>query len=89
MVIDLLLDAVGLLIDALLFGLPSGEPPFVDDLPGWAVTLRGWLFFWTPVLPIAEQVELVRWVVVIFLPGWWLFLGVRWIVSHIPFLGGG
>lgn len=84
-----MLGLVGLLIDLLALALPSGDPPFADDLEGWATMLHGWLFSFEAVLPVSDEVTVIRWVLVVFLPGWLGFLGVKWVVSHVPFLGIG
>lgn len=87
MIFDLALTAVGGLVSLLVLGLPSGEMPFSDQFDSWAETLAGWLWAFDGLIPIAEQVQVVRWIMVTFFPGWMLFLGVRWVVAHIPFLG--
>lgn len=89
MIPDLLLGLVGVLVDLLTLALPSGEPPFADEMGEWAEMLHGWLFAFEALLPVGDQVELIRWICVVFLPGWLAYLGVKFVVAHVPFLGVG
>lgn len=88
MVVDLLLDLAALLVDALTLILPQAELPFDAQLQSSAGWVNSALLFGSNVLPLRELLAFYRWVGAVWIPGFVAFVSIRFIVGHVPFLGG-
>lgn len=83
----LLLGLFGYLIDLLVLILPNGSLPFWSNISAFAPTCAQWLFAVDGLLPIAAYVSAVRWMFLVWMPGWMTFRISQWVWSKVPVVG--
>jgi hypothetical protein len=88
LITDLLLDAVGLLVDLLELALPSADLPFQTELNSVAPVVNNYLFAFDGLLPLTELVLFYRWVATVWVPGFLGYLGIKFVVAHLPGMAG-
>jgi hypothetical protein len=86
---DALLFIVGAILDGFALVLPEVSIPGWSTVMGFADDLSGYLFAMDGILPMTEYVSTVRWIVVVWLPGFFAFLLARWVWKYVPVLGKG
>jgi hypothetical protein len=88
MIPDLLLEIIGLLVTGLTAILPDVELPFMADVLAGAGYINSKMHAFNTLLPMAQLLVFYRWVAITWLPAFITFTAVKWIWSHVPFLGG-
>lgn len=87
MIVDRLLDLIGLFVDALTALLPSADLPYAEELVSIAAVVNGHMLMFDGVLPSSELLFFYRWVFTVFLPPYLLYVMIRWVWAHVPVLG--
>lgn len=88
MIVELLLTVVGALVSALGAIIPDVPMPFSDELSDFAVFVGSTLGGLNAFLPITEVAVVVGWALTVYLPFVITYVSIRWIVSHVPAIGG-
>lgn len=89
MIVDLLLVVVEGIIAGITAVLPDIDLPYWSEAMGFADDASRFLFTFDGVLPMTDYVGFIRWVATVWAPGWLVFLIVKWLVAHLPFLNIG
>lgn len=87
MVTDLLLQVVEYIVMGIALLLPSVALPYWSSVMGGATTVNGYLLAFDGMLPLSELIAFYRWVGTVWIPGFVAYLSVKWVWSHVPFLG--
>jgi len=87
MIVDLLLDLVGFIIDGIVLLLPQVAIPKWSDVMDAAPWVNQALYAYDGLLPISEVIEFYRWTLTVWAPGFIAYVSIRWVWSHVPMLG--
>lgn len=78
---------LGYLVLNFIIGLFTVEQIFPESAHEAVAGLGGYLGIWSPILPISTLAYLVGIVTIVEI-SIWSFKTIKWIASHIPFVGG-
>lgn len=89
MAVQLLMNLVGAIFDVFDAILPDIELDVSAELSEFADVVAGGIAWINGVLPLAELLDAIDWVLVVYLPFVLVFHLVKWIYAHLPVVGGG
>jgi len=88
MIVQGLLNVVGLIFAGLAAALPDVDFPFAGSLEDFAVTVGQYANGLDGFLPVSEMAVAVTWALTVYLPFVVTFVIVRWVFQHVPQIGG-
>lgn len=88
-VTELVVEAVGGLLIAVLGALPDLTLPVGDHMDDFAAAIGGALGGLDGILPISELSEVAAWVLVTYVPVVFAYNSARWVYTHLPVIGNG
>jgi cadmium resistance protein CadD (predicted permease) len=89
MIVTALLDLVRLIVSAMVYLLPAVELPFKAQMLATAGWISKALYQFSHFLPVADFFHVVRFVGIVWLPGYLVFIIARFIWAHVPIIGSG